>query len=200
MGIVTAEEQHIDECRGGSLEALGVVVREHERMVWALACRLVGPDDARDAAQEIFLSVFRSLPRFRGECALKTWIYRIALRECFCRIGRRRRERTWLVAAVDDGQNEREYPSPDPSPLDELESADLRGRLDAAIGELPDRYRTVIVLRYSEELEYHEIASALGIPLNTVKTWLYRAKELLAHRLNRMEDDEPCTVARSGSS
>lgn len=192
-----AEERLINECRAGSPEALGAVVREHERMIWALAYRLVGPDEARDASQEVFLNVFRAFPRFRGDCALKTWIYRIALRECFYRIERRRREQNWTVAAVDDELNEREYPSADPSPLDELESANVRDQLDRVIADLPDRYRTVIILRYYEELPYSEIAAALGIPVNTVKTWLYRAKELLAHQLSRMEKGEPCAVARS---
>ena len=176
-------------CRGGDGEAFARLVALHEGMVFNLAARLLGnAEEARDAAQEVFLQVYRQLGRFEGRSSLRTWIYRIVVNHCHNRRRfwhRRRREREQplddRLAAGSSGRLG--APAWGPDPFDELRRRERALRVQAALLDLKFDQRAVIVLREVEGLSSEEVAAALGIPEGTVKSRLSRAREALRVRL-----------------
>ena len=173
-----SEAQLIRQAQGGDSEAFGALITLHERFVYNLALRTLGnPQDAQDIAQEAFLRAWSSLGKFRAEARFRTWLYRITLNLCLDRIPRLRRELSDLGDDVTA-----DFPLPDSraaDPLSTLEAADRRKFLHQVIDRLPERHRLLIVLRYQDDLSYEEIASLLNLPLGTVKTGLFRARERL---------------------
>jgi RNA polymerase sigma-70 factor (ECF subfamily) len=151
-------------------------------MVIQLAVNLLGDrDEALDLSQEVFLRVFRTIHRFRGQSSLRTWIYRIAVNQA------RNRQRFWRrrhradqisldvhVAAHGD------LPSVSLARPDQmLAQKELASRLESALGHLPFDQRTAIVLREIDGLSYDEIAFSLGVAVGTVKSRLTRARQAL---------------------
>ena len=127
---------------------------------------------AEDLAQDVFLRIHRGLPYFRGEARLSTWIYRIVAN--VCAQDQARREAT--VSLDDDRMSGRSTPSVLDRRFSDLE---LRDRLEKAIVRLPANYRLLIAAHYLDGVRYEELAEALQLPLGTVKTQLYRAKQQL---------------------
>lgn len=178
---VNEDIELIERHLAGDGDASQQLVQKYEQMVFALVSQMLGRgEDVRDAAQEVFLNVLQALPRFRGESALSTWIYRIAVNTCIARSkqGKRRRIREVteeeLLDLVPEGR---------PSSLERLEREELEGQLHWAIGELAEEYRAVIVLHYLQEMGYERIAQVLAVPVGTVKVRLFRAKRLLQRKL-----------------
>ena len=162
--------------RGRDGSAFAELVRRHQGKVRGLLLRLTGNAVlADDLGQEAFLRAYRGLPHFQGRSRFSTWLYRIAY-NVFLNHRTQTREHAPLPAA-----SLRRQAAPD----DELSAGrrDLRADLDAAIAQLPDRYRAVVMLYYMRELTYPEIADVLQVPLGTVKTHLYRAKKSLREHL-----------------
>lgn len=181
---VENDRQLIERCRRGDEHALAELVGEYRDMVHGLAYHMLhDAEAASDAAQESFLSVFRALPGFRGDSAvaLRTWIYRIARNECIQRSDRARRWRFVRTLANDDETSS--VAGDEPSPLDDTVAARRSDRVRRAVSTLREPYRSVIVLRYFEDLPYAEIARILDATLGSVKSWLYRAKVYLADAL-----------------
>jgi RNA polymerase sigma-70 factor, ECF subfamily len=161
----------------GSREAL---YHRYKRRVYGLAMRIVGNVDAEEVAQEAFIRIFRGLPKFRGDAALSTWIYRLAVNAALSHRSRRA-ARAALADATDDAAEPTQ-----PPPADDVHRGDavLRSRLERALAQLPAGYRTVVVLHDVEGLEHEEIASVLGCHVGTSKSQLHKARgrlrELLA--------------------
>lgn len=168
---------------GGAAEAFGTLVERYERAVYNLCLRtLRDPEEARDAAQEAFFKAFRSLRTFKPGAKFSTWIFSIAYHACCDRLDRRKR-------FSDAELPERADPAPGPALL--AEQRDEARELRAAIDTLPEKYRTVITLYHLQGRQYEEIARVLDVPLGTVKTHLFRAKELLRKRLAGSRGDAP---------
>ena len=152
-------------------------------MVHQLALHLLGdPQEALDLSQEVFLKVFRTLPQFRGQSTLRTWIYRIVVNQASNRQRWwRRRRRSQQVAIEEhtalhgDLPDASEFSMPD-RVLQERETA---GRVWRALDTLPFEQRAVIVLREIDGLSYEEIATSLNVAVGTVKSRLARARETL---------------------
>jgi RNA polymerase sigma-70 factor (ECF subfamily) len=154
----------------GSREAL---YHRYKRRVYGLALRIVGPSDAEEVAQEAFIRIFRGLPKFRGDAALSTWIYRLAVNAALSHRTRRSGNRLPLEDNPGDGvetQVAPEAPNGD---------AVLRARLERALAELPAGYRTVVVLHDVEGLEHEEIAAILDCHVGTSKSQLHKARARL---------------------
>ncbi len=161
----------------GDSEAFATLVRRYERPVYHIALRtLKDAEEARDVAQEAFFKAYRSLRTFRAGAKFSTWIYSIAYHACCDRLNRRKR-------FSDDALPE----SADPGPGPEVTAIALEEaqRLRDAIALLPEKYRIVITLYHLQGRQYDEIAAVLGLPMGTVKTHLFRAKELLRRLLGR---------------
>ena len=155
----------------GSREAL---YHRYKRRVYGLALRIVGPPDAEEVAQEAFIRIFRGLPKFRGDAALSTWIYRLAVNAALSHRSRRAGARLPLEENPTEAGVEAQA-AVEPSGSDAV----LRARLERALAELPAGYRTVVVLHDVEGLEHEEIASILNCHVGTSKSQLHKARARL---------------------
>jgi RNA polymerase sigma-70 factor (ECF subfamily) len=151
----------------GSREAL---YHRYKRRVFGLALRIVGSVDAEEVAQEAFIRIFRGLAKFRGDAALSTWIYRLAVNAALSHRTRRASARLPIEEA--QAAQGGEPLTAEPARGDAV----LRTRLERALVQLPTGYRTVIVLHDVEGLEHEEIASILGCHVGTSKSQLHKAR------------------------
>ena len=184
------EERLIARLRAGNLETFEELVNHFERPVYSLCYRLLGDaEDARDAAQETFLKVYRGVSSFRGESGLKTWIYRIAINQAMNqRRWWRRRHRDETVS-LDLSRNDSDttlgnsLPAPLASPEQMAIAGERERRIMSALAEIKQEYRVALILREIEELSYEEIAETLGISIGTVKSRIARGREELRRRV-----------------
>ncbi|MEE9385294.1 MAG: sigma-70 family RNA polymerase sigma factor [Nannocystaceae bacterium] len=161
---------------GRDSDAFAELVRRHQGKVRGLLLRLTGNRTlADDLSQEVFLRAFRGLERFEGRARFSTWIYRIAYN-----VYLNHRSRSKVLGGLPAGFDTRVAA---PETLESAGRCDLRRDLAAAIGQLDERYRAVVVLYYIEDVSYPEIAEILGLPLGTVKTHLHRARKMLRQYL-----------------
>jgi RNA polymerase sigma-70 factor, ECF subfamily len=171
--------------RGGDGAAFEELVRTYMGRMLRVARRfLMNEEDARDAVQDAFVSAFRSIGGFEGTAALGTWLHRIVVNAALVRLRTRRRHpeedlEPYLPRFADDGhQLEPSVPWSEPADA-ALERAELGSMVRAAIDQLPDTYRVVLLLRDIEELPPAEVAEMLGITTNAVKIRLHRARQAL---------------------
>lgn len=182
----------VQRCAARDEVACAELVGEHQRMVVQLAVNLLNDrDEALDVSQEVFLRVFRTIHRFRGQSSLRTWIYRIAVNQARNRHRFwRRRRRADQVSLEDHVSLHGELVSTrQATPERELVQKELGDRLQRALNNLPFDQRTAIVLREVDGLSYDEIAFSLGVAIGTVKSRLTRARQAL--RLELREDRLP---------
>jgi len=163
----------VRRCLGGDRDAFQPIVERHHRALFNVAYRILGDyDEASDATQDAFIKVYQALPRFDQSRKFFSWIYRILLNECLnAKRARHPSEPLGddLVAPV--------------SPGADLETNERRHRVRAAILTLSPEYRAVIALRHFAFMSYDDIAVALDLPVKTVKSRLYSARQRLADLL-----------------
>lgn len=216
IGLHTHESALIQELKAGSEEAYAWLVREFHQPVYHLVYRIItDPADAADTTQDVFLKVFRGMKHFHGESSLKTWIYRIAIHEAS------NRRRWWFrhksretPVEQADGASER-YASAETnsalvdhnkSPFDTVADHELQARVDRELRNVPEPYRTAVVLRDIEDLSYEQIADITQVSLGTVKSRITRGRDALRKRLcEYVKEVGPelglsAVVPRSGSS
>src|SRR5947207_1182552 len=172
----------VQRCAAGDESACADLVAEHQRMVVQLAMNLLGDrDEALDLSQEVFLRVFRTIHRFRGQSALRTWIYRIAVNQARNKHRFwRRRHRADQVSLDEHVAAHGEFLSGGESTPDRiLAQKELAQQLQTALDRLPFDQRIAIVLREVDGLSYEEIAFSLGVAVGTVKSRLTRARQAL---------------------
>ena len=170
-----SERALVARCRAGDDDAFRELVDLYKDLVFALIARTV-QDRARaeDLAQDVFLRIHRGLPYFRGEARLSTWIYRIVANVCVQDHSRARTD-----VSLDD-----ERTTVRPSSADrQFRDLELRDRLEKAIARLPANYRLLVAAHYLEGVQYEDLAEAMQLPLGTLKTQLYRAKQQLRRLL-----------------
>lgn len=174
-GIGTSDASLVTRHLAGDPRAFGELVRRYTAAIYNVAYRYTGDrQEAENLTQETFLRAWHALPRLALDRPLKPYLVKITLNLC----------RDWAeqnkVAHVDSLEQEEVDPAGDEhDPLEGLSREELRARVRAGMDALPPLYRTVLALRYSEEMSYEEMASALEIPVNTVRTHLHRAKARL---------------------
>lgn len=157
----------------GDEEAFVQLMRRHERRVYNLAYRMLGhAEEARDAAQEAFLSCFRNLEKFRGDAAFSTWLHRIAVNVCYDAL---RKRSTSPVEAV-------RFHEPVPAP-DHGDQAAASVDVQRALLAVSPEFRTVLILHEIQDVPVDEIASALELPVGTVKSRLHRGRVALGRAL-----------------
>lgn len=181
------ESALIERCAAADEIACAELVAEHQRMVVQLAINLLGDrDEALDLSQDVFLRVFRTIHRFRGQSSLRTWIYRIAVNQARNRHRFwRRRHRADQVSLDEHVAVHGELLSGGETTPDRLfAQKELARRLQNALDHLPFDQRTAIVLREIDGLSYEEIAFSLGVAIGTVKSRLTRARQALRLELH----------------
>lgn len=181
----------ISRCAAGDEAACTELVAEHQRMVFHLALHLLNDyDEALDLSQDVFLNVFRTIGRFRGQSALRTWIYRIVVNQARNRQRWwKRRHRSEQVSLEERLETNGDLPpaSPLAEPDRMFRQSELATRIWAALDGLPFDQRTVVVLREIDGLSYDEIAFSLGVAVGTVKSRLTRAREALRAQLREAD-------------
>jgi|SRR5215471_7671669 len=162
----------VARCRAGELGAFEELYRAHAGRLYSLAYRMLGnPADAEDMLQEIFLSAHRKLESFRGDAALGTWLYRLAMNQILDYVRSRAARTGQLTDGLDDASV-----LPDASGHRLADRAIDRLDLERALGELPDGCRAAFVLHDVEGLEHKEIAQVLGIAEGTSKSQVHKAR------------------------
>ncbi len=191
LAFATEESALLAELRAGSEDAFNWLITHYHQPIYSLLARsLRDCDAAADLTQEVFIKVFRGIRSFHGESSLRTWIYRIALREAS-------NQRRWWARhrqqeiSLDQQMGEAEcgyklrdsLVDPEVSPLDVMMQAEVRNRVEAALGRVPEPFRTTVLLREVEGFGYEEIAAVLGVNLGTIKSRLVRGRALLKTEL-----------------
>jgi len=184
----TSEAEIIGRILGGEKELFHELIRPYERMVYLTVFSIIRNEtEAEDGAQEAVINAYRHLKSFRGDSKFSTWLVTIAINEARKRL---RKAKSAAEESIDEQieKQEGDYtPAPLTDwreiPLEALERKELRETLRAAVAELPNIYRQVLILRDLEELNVEETAEALGINGGTVKVRLHRARIMLQKRL-----------------
>lgn len=171
-GSHTEEAVLIEAAKSGDQEAFRHIVERYQGAVYNLAYRMLGnPDDAEDAAQEIFVRVYRQLARYDSSRKFSTWVLAIATNYCIDQLRRRRVQFVPLEQIVPWART-REA-GPERLALDR----EVTDELQDLLKRLPEKYRAVLILRYWEDLSCAEIGATLSLPEGTVKTQLHRARK-----------------------
>ena len=190
------EASLIQRAQKGDQDAFATLVTDHQRYVYNLALRVLKDEnEALDLTQETFVRAWTALPNFRGQSQFRTWLYRIITNLCYNRLPGLRRSLADLGDDVMAHIPESGHTSANPAR--EFESNETRYHLHQAIDNLDPNYKILIVMRYQQELSYEEIASVLNLPLGTVKTGLFRAKEKLRLALANypLKEEEQWTIS-----
>ncbi|MFL5799274.1 MAG: RNA polymerase sigma factor [Actinomycetota bacterium] len=173
----------IDRHLHGDPAAFSSLVRRHERRVYNLCYRMLGKEeDARDAAQDAFLTALRKLSSFRGEALFTTWLHRVTVNACYDALRRKRRE-----PVLEPTRDEDEPEPAGPTSPDHADSAVAAVDVQRALVQVPQEFRAVLILHDVQDLPYDDIAEALGIPVGTVKSRLHRGRVALAELLGEPE-------------
>ena len=185
-----SESRLIARLRASDLAAFEELVAHFERPVYSLCFRLLGDaEEARDAAQETFLKVYKGLGSFRAESGLKTWIYRIAINQAMNqqRWWRRRHRDETISLDISRGDSDmtlgNSLPGKAESPEALAIASERERRIMRALGEVKREYRIALILREIEELSYEEIAEALSVSIGTVKSRIARGREEMRRRV-----------------
>ena len=201
-----AEQELIRRSCAGDQDAFAVLVRNNQRRAFVLAFRMLNNyDEASEAVQEAFLATWQGLHTFRGEARFSTWLYRVVYHCCLRILEQRRRDTRDLDAATAHAEYQATLEAGQEVQTLVTER-ERQEHLQQAIQQLPGKYRAVLILRHLQDLTYEEIAQALGLPIGTIKTHLFRARNLLKERLLSLEREasEPSSpassIASSGSS
>jgi len=186
--VQPSDEELVRRHLGGDLAAFPQLVERYMRPLYNLAFRVTGDRaEAENLTQETFLRAYDALPRSQWDRPFRPWLLQIALNLC----------RDWLkkkrpiafadlaaTAETEEPDEEWDWPDAAAAPEEELETSERAAAVHQAVMALPETYRLVVTLRYEEGLAYEEIAQALHLPLNTVRTHLHRAKMLLRRALS----------------
>ena len=163
------------------------IVADNEDRIFNTIHSLVSDyEDALDLTQETFICAYRSIGQFRQDSSISTWLYRIAINLCKKSSIKKSRRKLFLAGLLDGTETGREItnrPSDARTPEEILEAHEEESVVRREISVLPNRYRSVIVLKYLQDLSYEEIADILGCSIGTVKSRLFRAKGELRRRL-----------------
>lgn len=180
-----SEDQLLQQLRAGDEAAYELLVRTYSGRMLSVARRLLAcEEDARDAVQEAFIAAFRSLDRFEGAARVSTWLHRIVVNACLMKLrsGRRKPEESiepLLPTFQEDGHHAIKPSQWAMDAHSALEQEERRKLVRAKIAELPDTYRTILVLRDIEGLDTDEAAQLLQITTTAVKVRLHRARQAL---------------------
>jgi RNA polymerase sigma-70 factor (ECF subfamily) len=178
------------------------VVREYSPQLYRLALHTIGRrEDAEDVVQETFLRAYQAIERrgVRVHTSMRAWLGRIAVNLCYDRLRRRSRAETpagatgEVFSALSVDETSAWEGRRDPGPEQAVIEAETAHDLARALEFLPENHRSAVILRYGMDLSYREIARALGVPENTVATWLRRA-HIALRRKARLEEGAPCTA------
>ena len=175
--------------RKGDRAAFAELVELYKDKIFHLAYRMLhSRHEAEEIVQETFLRVFTNLDRYDEFQKFSTWIYRIGTNLCIDRL--RKRKATYsLDAEMKDGEGTDWYstlPSLEDTPDEQVALSETQTEIRKSIDSLPDKYKSVVILRYLQDLSLQEISDVLSMPVTTIKTRLHRGREFLRKKLERV--------------
>ena len=180
----TAEQddlQLVAASKGGDQDAFAQLVQRYQRRVFNLVYRMLQQyEEANETTQETFLAAWQGLPGFRGDARFATWLYRIAYNCSLKQLEQRRRDKA-LQAALEAEQDNAKLEDT------ELDVRDRQALVREHLSHLPAKYRIVLILRHLQDMTYEEMAEILTMPIGTIKTHLFRARNLLKERLQGLD-------------
>lgn len=190
IGITTEDAALVAELKAGSEKAFALLIAQYHQPLYSLIARsLNDPAEAADITQEVFIKVFRSIRGFQGDASLRTWLYRIALREASNQRrwwSRHKKQEITIDSPYEVTADESNglclaatLADHSDSPFDHAAQAEVRERVEAALRQLPEAFRTVVILREIEGFSYEEISEILSVNLGTVKSRLTRGRSAL---------------------
>src|SRR6202049_609057 len=213
IGITNEDATLVAELKAGSEQAFALLIAQYHQPLYSLIARSINdPADAADLTQEVFIKVFRSIRGFNGDATLRTWLYRIALHEASNQRrwwSRHKRQEGTIDSSTYDSDGDSDGDSlclsapladPSDSPYDQAVQTETREHLEVALRQLPEVFRTVVVLREIEGFAYEEIAEILDTNLGTVKSRLTGGRSalralLVAERLVAERNSESASSA-----
>jgi RNA polymerase sigma-70 factor, ECF subfamily len=183
----------VAELKAGSEEAFAWLIAKYHQPIYSLLARTIpDPADAADLTQDVFIKIYRGIGSFNGDASLRTWIYRIALREASNQRrwwGRHKRQEITLETEFGDTNDGQRLCLKDTlvdgqeSPFDRAAHEEVRARVEQELRQIPEPFHAVVVLRDIEGFSYEEVAEILGVNLGTVKSRLMRGRAHLKARL-----------------
>lgn len=188
-----SDEELVRGARKGDMAAFEEVVARHRDKVYARAFSMMrNEDSATDLSQEAWVKAWQRLHQFHGDSSFLTWMTRIVINLCLDQLRKQKRLRAESIEQLDDelGGVERQMPVTTPNPTERLERAELRARIDRALGQLSYEHRTVLVMHEFQELEYKEIAKRMGCSIGTVMSRLFYARRKMAVLLASLKREE----------
>ncbi len=191
----------VEAVLNGQQHRFADLVNRYQSQIVNYVCRMLGNyEDAVDLSQDVFLKAYSGLGSYRPQYPFPAWLFRIARNAAIDEIRKRRLLTVSLDAPVEfeDGTAGREVESPGRDPQDSYLGVEFAGRISSAIDGLPEKYREPIILRHAADLSYEEIAETLELPIGTVKTRIFRARDALRRSLGDLFE-EPSTDSPTGS-
>jgi len=191
-------KQSVRQCLQGNTDAFGPVVRRYRQSIHSLCRHYLGtPQDAEDAAADVFIKAYRRLAAYDPGYAFSTWLYRIAVNHCIALLRRRKLETAHLAGEAEKPGAGMDYRAPEAMFFEDVTQELYR----QALAKLPDHYRTALLLKYQQDLSYKEISGIMEVPVNTVGSLILRGKtilkETLLETLKKNELNEPFETKRN---
>ncbi|WP_438449054.1 RNA polymerase sigma factor SigW [Gorillibacterium sp. sgz5001074] len=186
MSVNYVETRLVQLSRNGDRRAFEELVDMYKDKIYHLGYRMLGQSgDAEDVVQETFLRVYMNLDRYDENQKFSTWIYRIGTNLCIDRL-RKRKPNYSLDAELPDADGADWYstlPSDQDTPEEEIMLSETQQQIRQAIDTLPEKYKSVVILRYLHDMSLQEIGDVLQMPVTTVKTRVHRGREFLRKKL-----------------
>ncbi len=193
MTAVETDQQLVAKVQKGDSRAFDMLVLKYQHKIFSLIARYVrDADEVQDVAQEAFIKAYKALPRFRGDSAFYTWLYRIAINTAKNHLVSRSRRPPGTDVEVADaeyyegGGALRDINTPESA----LFGEELKAVVDRAIAELPDDLRTAVTLREFDSMSYEDIAEIMDCPVGTVRSRIFRARESIDKQVREQLDGE----------
>lgn len=182
--MLDLDRQIIEEVRAGNTRRYAQLVDRHKDRAMTLALRLTGSrEEAEELLQDAFLRAFKNLDRFRGDAKFATWFYRILYNLCLTKISRRK-GKPEVVTMENDRRLDSLFVDEDELTIHQkLEREEFQEMISREIDALPEKYKSAVVFFYVQEMSYEEICAVQSLPLGTVKTNLFRGRNLLRERV-----------------
>lgn len=178
----------VSRAKDGDQKAYAELMQRYKDSIYFMALKMVNnKDDAMDLTVETFGKAFENIEKYKPDFAFSTWLFRIATNNCIDFIRKKRLNVVSLQSLSEDDKEEKQLQiasdtlNPEQTSIKKQESEKLK----SIVEQLPQRYRTLIILRYYDEQSYEEIAQQLDLPLGTVKAQLFRARDLMSNIMNR---------------
>lgn len=172
----------IDRYLKGDIEAFNELMAAHEDRVFAICYRMLqSREEALDATQETFLTVFRKADRYKAQAAFSTWLYRVAVNTCYDHLRRKKRKRADSLPES--------YDPPDIAAGDAFESIEVRPDIERALNDLSPEFRSAVVLVDMQGMSLDQASDTLDVPTGTMKSRLFRARKQLARSLGNLRAD-----------